>query len=1182
MDGYINHYAAPRRDTRCTPLSTAANGLPISAAMLTDPKELKKLANGTTSTTNSHLNAPSPSGRRNSEPPVSSNLITSPIVKFTSFKEDAYDILEKQGRNKKPTNAPVVNRPPPTRFDPRQLLDPKGFKPNQQQNDSVVKLTNLLPTHNPPVPHHQQDKEAPHPTDFGKHDHEGSEGQGQGSLIEQVHNVTNREERPSKKRKTEDGFVDGDEQRVGTFRGGKGGELGQYVKDKRREGQEHLGSAGVIVDLTKGGYPRNHKAFHTKNTLGDDEDVVLVCDSADKEVCYGRLDHAKVQAHLVPNPSSKSTLLGRNDWPAMKIKLHRFPGKDNIIRVVDPTGKDFGNVDVRTSLGLARIMDSKNPRFRTQARLNLRRRKPDEYPGKECSEYLDMILNLYGPKSSAVRIGKFLSQKQLYLRAPFSVDTGIEVVNPHAPVIAPRTSLPGMSAGLVTTAGYVSRTVEEIRSDVIGMFDSLEKSDNLPEMEPDPKIITPLLSHQKQGLYFMTHREKERVYSDEEEGNNSLWRLKLRANGQRMYYNIITGHEERTKPPEVLGGILADMMGLGKTLSILSLIVGSLREAQEWAKQVPAEDKTEVPVCNLKTTLLVSPMSTMTNWEEQIGTHIAPNSLSYYVYHGSNRNQDIDHLSRFDVIITTYSTVSSEIYGRGKKKDVSPLAQINFFRIVLDEAHMIREQSTRQSQAICTLSAQRRWAVTGTPVQNRLDDLGALIKFLRVKPFNEKHGFAQFILSPFKNADPEILPKLRLLVDSITLRRLKDRIDLPPRHDRVVRLPFSDEEFTLYEWFAKDSDNKMKIIASENKKSLGGKTYVHILRAIMRLRLLCAHGRELLSEDDLKITEGFSMNNAIDLEDEGEDERPVLSCRQAYEMLMLFKETNGDNCAQCARKIGFKDNELENTSSSNDIIGYMMPCYQIVCRDCFLDMKKSLEQKNIILTDNQQRFTCPYCDQYMRTSFFELTQQGIDSAEEERQDARENPRKAKIMGRYGGPHTKTKALLEALKESHMESQGLDRPIKSVIFSGWTSHLDLIQIALEDNGIKFARLDGKMTRNKRTQALDAFREDEETTVFLISIGAGGLGLNLTTGSKVYIMEPQFNPAAEAQAVDRIHRLGQTREVTTTRFIMENSFEEKMLDLQRKKQNLADLSMNRGKLDKAEAAKQRLEELRSLFK
>ena len=153
---------------------------------------------------------------------------------------------------------------------------------------------------------------------------------------------------------------------------------------------------------------------------------------------------------------------------------------------------------------------------------------------------------------------------------------------------------------------------------------------------------------------------------------------------------------------------------------------------------------------------------------------------------------------------------------------------------------------------------------------------------------------------------------------------------------------------------------------------------------------------------------------------------------------------------------------------------------------------------------------------------------------------------------------------------------------SVVFSGWTSHLDLIEMALEDNEIQYVRLDGRMSRTERSASLERFRDDATVRVILVSIAAGGLGLNLTSASKVYVMEPQFNPAAEAQAIDRIHRLGQKREVTATRFIMADSFEEKMLELQRKKQNLADLSMNRGKLDKNEATKRRLEDLRSLFK
>ena len=294
-------------------------------------------------------------------------------------------------------------------------------------------------------------------------------------------------------------------------------------------------------------------------------------------------------------------------------------------------------------------------------------------------------------------------------------------------------------------------------------------------------------------------------------------------------------------------------------------------------------------------------------------------------------------------------------------------------------------------------------------------------------------------------------------------------------------------------------------------------------------------------------------------------------------MLMLAKESGTDTCVSCTKTIESRDNEDAN---GNETIGCMLPCYQLLCRDCMEGVKAALVQAS---ADNH--FRCPFCQTTLRTSFFELTTDGIEEAEEARAKARESPRQAKILGRYGGAHTKVKALLDGLKESAKESESLpigEQPIKSVVFSGWTANLDLIQIALEDNDIKFVRLDGKMSRRNRNASLDAFKDDPEVCVILISITAGGLGLNLTSGSKVYVMEPQFNPAAEAQAVDRVHRLGQTREVFTYRFIMEGSFEEKMLDLQRKKQNLADLSMNRGKIDKAEAAKRKLDDLRCLFK
>ena len=449
---------------------------------------------------------------------------------------------------------------------------------------------------------------------------------------------------------------------------------------------------------------------------GDDEEVTLVSDTQQKEVCYGRLGETKVNTHQLPTPSGKAMYLSKAQWPAMKLQLRRHPGKDLIIRVIDPMGKDFGSVDVKTALALSRIMDSRHPKFRTQARLNSRNRRNDDYPGKACSEFLDMTINLYGPKDKAATMGKFLSQKNIWLRQPFMVDTGIEVINPHQPAIAPpktsHSAIHGSStAGTVT--GYVSRTTEEIRNEVTGMFDALEQSENLPEIDADPRVMTELLPHQKQGLYFLLSKERAHVSGEQEPSNNSLWRMRFSANGRQSYYNVITGLEEHTKPPEILGGILADMMGLGKTLSILSLIVGTLDEAIRWGQQkCPELDMGRPLIRNSKTTLLVCPLSTIANWEEQISTHIKPNTLKYYVYHGQNRVSDIDELANYDVAITTYSIVSNEFAGRSRKKNATPLVQTNFFRIVLDEAHMIREQASRQSQAMCTLSAGRRWAVT--------------------------------------------------------------------------------------------------------------------------------------------------------------------------------------------------------------------------------------------------------------------------------------------------------------------------------------------------------------------------------------------------------------------------------------------------------------------------------------
>jgi len=153
-------------------------------------------------------------------------------------------------------------------------------------------------------------------------------------------------------------------------------------------------------------------------------------------------------------------------------------------------------------------------------------------------------------------------------------------------------------------------------------------------------------------------------------------------------------------------------------------------------------------------------------------------------------------------------------------------------------------------------------------------------------------------------------------------------------------------------------------------------------------------------------------------------------------------------------------------------------------------------------------------------------------------------------------------------------------VKTVVFSQWTSMLDKIEDALEAAGIRYDRLDGTMKRDDRTRAMEALKTDPRCEVLLVSLRAGGVGLNLTAARRVYLMDPYWNPAVENQAVDRIHRLGQKNPVTTVKFVMEDSIETRLLEVQKRKTQLANMTLGQT-LSKAEIHQRRLEELSQLF-
>lgn len=765
-----------------------------------------------------------------------------------------------------------------------------------------------------------------------------------------------------------------------------------------------------------------------------------------EEVCIGKVKQTYIQAHFVPFPDPKKPSGHHNGQGRIKVSFRRGGGQKGnlIILVLDGLGKEFGRVDMKTAQGLAPLIDaSKANGLKWLAWTDQRRKQPNEGPpGTQFSGLIGMTLQLYCPRRHADGIGKALKNRNLLLDNPSFELQRHDYFNPqtHASYTRNQMAQPNFQQTMfnqhavgVPANNYVLRTQEEIRADVQDVFDTvLNSSEEVPIREPSKHIKTELYPHQKQALYFMVDKEQDHTGAEHDDRKDSLWKPRYRENGRKAYVHVITGEELQYKPSSSRGGILADEMGLGKTLSVLSLICddASTSAAHEFAQNmkpspIPSGSPMIQPTINSRATLLICPLSTMTNWKEQIKEHFPEGgALKWTRYHGSERfEMSASMLADHDIVVTTYHIIAKDILDRRRA-----LPYINWFRVVLDEAHTIRNP-TNQSKATCMLFGQRRWAVTGTPVQNRLDDLGALFNFIKLSPFDTSYGFNQFILQPFKNADPEVVPKLQLLVSTVTIRRTKEIIkdEVPPKTDIVVRLTFSKAEQQLHDWFEQDTQRRVTAVTQGDK--MGGHSYAKILTAILNLRLICAHGRDLLSEEALKTTDGMTYDNPVEI---GEEEvaAPALNRQQAYGMLSLLESTSVDHCVYCnnGQSILSRDSDDEDDDGNvADIVGYMTMCYHLICPKHHKKLRDMW--KDNLITPNLVK--CAICEDRNRPEAFELKHADYARYLEEQDQMRKDPKMAKKINSYAGPHTKTQALLEDLDKHRKWSSEHpeERPIK---------------------------------------------------------------------------------------------------------------------------------------------------------
>ncbi|KNE56052.1 hypothetical protein AMAG_01895 [Allomyces macrogynus ATCC 38327] len=664
--------------------------------------------------------------------------------------------------------------------------------------------------------------------------------------------------------------------------------------------------------------------------------------------------------------------------------------------------------------------------------------------------------------------------------------------------------------------------------DSIGMKE--QELSALPEAPQPTGMMSDLLPYQKQGLGWLLNAEHPRTPSATVE--SQFWTIRD-INGAHVFWNRASRAQAQGVPRLYRGGILADDMGLGKTIQILALILSD----PNGAGFVTEPGEVSPSYCNA--TLIVCPLSVVGNWTQQIEAHVESGRLRYHVFHGNNRNKDPRYLQSMDIVITTYSIMSLHT-------EDTPLHRVRWRRVVLDEGHIIRVRTTKNASAACNLIAERKWVLTGTPLHNKLEDLYSLLRFLEFFPFDQLQQWKSTIERPLKQKRRDAMSTFQELVRMLCLRRTKAMelsgkpiLELPKITYLVHKVAFRGEERRLYvKWEAKSRqayEEYMREQAERKALREAGfdvgpgdnlRVICNMLKYLTRLRQLCNH-RALVEKENA----------------------PKVGSKT--QLLAFLRDHVADDCALCLSAM--------RTPA-------ITACTHLFCSECIrpvLDKVKACPQCQAPLEENQ---------------VYDLPQdtEGDEVAVVERE-----------MAAPGHMHFTTTDFLSSSKIDALmtfleTARTRDSTTKSVIFSQWTSMMDLIEVPLRQRGFQFVRLDGTLTRRDRDEAIDQFQSDNTISVFLISLACGATGLNLVAATNCFLVEPWWNPQIERQAIDRIYRIGQTRPVTVVRFAMENSVEERVLLLQEKKRKMAEDAFGEGSTQNNKVSRAtRLEDIRALL-
>jgi DNA repair protein RAD5 len=615
-------------------------------------------------------------------------------------------------------------------------------------------------------------------------------------------------------------------------------------------------------------------------------------------------------------------------------------------------------------------------------------------------------------------------------------------------------------------------------------------------------------------------------------------------------------------------------MGLGKTIEMLSLIHSyksdvAMAASTEMAtvNNLPRLPKESTSVERAPcTTLVVAPMSLLAQWQSEAEKASLPGTLKVMVYYGTEKTANLRKLcceanaaNAPNVIITSYGVILSEFNqvaaNGGNRGSRGGLFSLDYFRVILDEAHFIKNRQSKTAKACYEISAQHRWVLTGTPIVNRLEDLFSLVRFLRVEPWSNFSFWKTFITVPFESKDfLRALDVVQTVLEPLVLRRTKDMktpdgkalVPLPKRTIEIDRIELSKDEREVYDHIFLRAK---RVFNANAEAGTLMKSYTTIFAQILRLRQSCCHPvlirrKDVVADEEdaaaaADIANGLADDMDLDtlLERFASDSDEDANLFGAHVLKQIQAEANQE-CPICS----------EEPMEYQAVTG----CWHSACKQCLLDYITHQRDKNEIAR-------CFNCREPINArDIFEVIRHDLDVPDEGDDGdmdlgdlsapppSTQTPRVSlRRIGASGS--AKSQALLTHLKSIRRA----DSSMKSVVFSQFTSFLDLIQPVLERDNIPYLRFDGSMAQKARAAVLTEFTASKKGIVLLLSLRAGGVGLNLTCAKRVFMMDPWWSFAVEAQAIDRVHRMGQDAEVKVTRFVVDKSIEEKMLRIQDRK-------------------------------